>query len=281
MNALDPALIRPLIRAALTEDASHGDITSEACLPRDARSRAKVITREACRVAGLDLSRMIFEELDPACRFHTTLSEGQEVAANTTLFTLEGPSRALLQGERTALNFLSRLCGVATMTARYVECLQGTRARLLDTRKTTPGLRLLEKYAVRVGGGLNHRFSLSDGVLLKENHLRASGGITAAVKRAREHVPPSLALEVEVTNLQELREALSAGVDMIMLDNMSLSEMSEAVAITQGRARLEASGNVTLDRLAEIAATGVDFISTSATIRKAPWIDLSMLFDTP
>lgn len=276
---IDIARVESIVRLALHEDFGDGDVTGDHCVPVDARSTARVITRENCLVAGLPVVETVFRLTDPSCVVTRVLDEGQSAPAGATLFRVSGPARALLRAERVSLNFLSRLCGIATITATYTRELDGLRTRLLDTRKTTPGLRYLEKYAVRVGGGTNHRFNLSDGAMIKENHIRAAGGITAAVKRLRPALAPGLPLEVEVTDLTELDEAIAAGADIIMLDNMSLAMTREAVTRNAGRAKLEASGNVTLKTLRDIAATGVDFVSTSATIRKASWIDLSMLFD--
>jgi nicotinate-nucleotide pyrophosphorylase (carboxylating) len=193
---------------------------------------------------------------------------------------ITGHAQSILKAERVALNFLGRLCGIATLTDRFVEKLKGTTAQLLDTRKSTPGLRALEKAAVANGGARNHRMGLSDGVMLKENHIRAAGGITKAMSALLESLPPTLKVEVETTNLDEVQEALDAGADIIMLDNMSLAEMEMAVRTIRGRALVEASGNVTLDRLREIASTGVDFISTGAIMHSARWVDLSLLFST-
>jgi len=195
------------------------------------------------------------------------------------LLKISGDARSILKAERVALNFLGRMCGIATATRAFTKALEGTKTQLLDTRKTTPGLRLVEKSATLTGGARNHRFSLTDGVLVKENHIRAAGGITKAVERLKESLPPLVKIEVETTSLAEVQEALDAGADMIMLDNMSIAEMALAVRTVRGRARLEASGNVKLDNVREIAETGVDFISTGATIHSARWSDLSLLFD--
>jgi nicotinate-nucleotide pyrophosphorylase (carboxylating) len=270
-----------VIRAALEEDVGLGDITTLATVPAGTRARAGLIAKEKLLVAGLPAFVRVFEHLGGAQAFAWTFhaDEGQEVAKGTRLLDVEGDARLLLTGERTALNLLQRLSGVATMTARWVRRIQGTRATLVDTRKTTPGLRALEKYAVRVGGGRNHRTGLFDGVLIKENHIRASGGIATAIAAARLRAPHTLRIQVEVTNLDELAEALSSGADALLLDNMDLETMKEAVRRTAGRALLEASGGVTEERLPAIAETGVDLISAGALTHSARAVDVSMLFE--
>ncbi|MEW6486818.1 MAG: carboxylating nicotinate-nucleotide diphosphorylase [Thermodesulfobacteriota bacterium] len=269
-----------VLRAALEEDVGPGDVTTQAAVPAGTRTRAALIAKEPLRLAGLPGFVRTFELLEGGeLRWELLCREGEEVAAGARVLRVEGDARVLLTGERTALNLLQRLSGIATLTARWTRHLAGTRARLVDTRKTTPGLRALEKYAVRVGGGANHRTGLFDGVLLKENHLRAAGGIAAAVAGARRRAPHTLRIEVEVTNLQELREALDAGADAVLLDNMGLPEMAEAVRRTGGRALLEASGGVTEERLRVIAETGVDLISAGALTHSARAVDLSLLFE--
>lgn len=269
-----------VLRAALEEDVGAGDVTTQAAVPAGTRARAALIAKEPLRLAGLPGFVRTFELLEAGeLRWELFCREGEDVAAGARVLRVEGDARVLLTGERTALNLLQRLSGVATLTARWTRHLAGTRARLVDTRKTTPGLRALEKYAVRVGGGANHRTGLFDGVLLKENHLRAAGGIAPAVAGARRRAPHTLRIEVEVTNLGELREALDAGADAVLLDNMGLPEMAEAVRVTAGRALLEASGGVTEDRLRAIAETGVDLISAGALTHSARAVDLSLLFE--
>jgi nicotinate-nucleotide pyrophosphorylase (carboxylating) len=269
-----------VLRAALEEDVGAGDVTTQAAVPPGTRARAVLIAKEPLRLAGLPGFVRTFELLEGGeLRWELFCREGEDMPAGVRILRVEGDARVLLTGERTALNLLQRLSGIATLTARWTRQLAGTRARLVDTRKTTPGLRALEKYAVRVGGGANHRTGLFDGVLLKENHLRAGGGIAAAVAGARRRAPHTLRIEVEVTNLQELREALDAGADAVLLDNMGLAEMAEAVRATGGRALLEASGGVTEERLRAIAETGVDLISAGALTHSARAVDLSLLFE--
>lgn len=269
-----------VLRAALEEDVGAGDVTTQAAVPAGTRARAELIAKEPLRLAGLPGFVRTFELLEAEeLSWELLCREGEDVASGARVLRVEGDARVLLTGERTALNLLQRLSGIATLTARWTRHLAGTRARLVDTRKTTPGLRALEKYAVRVGGGANHRTGLFDGVLLKENHLRAAGGIAAAVAGARRRAPHTLRIEVEVTSLQELREALDAGADAVLLDNMELPEMAEAVRRTGGRALLEASGGVTEERLRAIAETGVDLISAGALTHSARAVDLSFLFE--
>lgn len=269
-----------VLRAALEEDVGPGDVTTQAAVPAGTRARAALIAKEPLRLAGLPGFVRTFELLGGGeLRWEFFRQEGDDVAAGTRVLQVGGDARVLLTGERTALNLLQRLSGIATLTARWARKLEGTRARLVDTRKTTPGLRALEKYAVRVGGGANHRTGLFDGVLLKENHLRAAGGIAPAVAAARREAPHTLRIEVEVTNLGELAEALEAGTDAVLLDNMGLEDMAEAVRLTAGRALLEASGGITEDRLRAVAETGVDLISAGALTHSARAVDLSFLFE--
>jgi len=235
-------------------------------------------TRLAGVIAGLGVAEAVFRRLDPQVVFEQGVAEGEEVVAGTVLATVRGRARALLSGERVALNFLQHLSGIATFTRAYVRAIAGTRARIVDTRKTTPGLRMLEKYAVRVGGGHNHRFGLSDGVLVKDNHLTVVGSLTQAIRRARQKVHHLLRVEVEVESLDQVREALAAGADILLLDNMSLEALREAVRLAQGRALTEASGGITLDNVAAVAATGVDFISVGALTHSAPALDIGLDF---
>lgn len=270
-----------VLRAALEEDVGTGDVTTLCSVPAGARARARLVAKEPLRLAGLPGFLQTFALLggeDLSWTLHA--ADGDDLEAGDRVLDVEGDARVLLTGERTALNLLQRLSGTATMTARWVGRLGGTRARLVDTRKTTPGLRALEKYAVRVGGAHNHRTGLFDGVLLKENHLRAAGGIAPAVAAARDRAPHTLKVQVEVTCLAELDEALTAGADAVLLDNMDIAAMAEAVRRTSGRALLEASGGVSEDRLGAIAATGVDLISAGALTHSARAVDLSLLFET-
>lgn len=267
-----------IIDAALREDMPHGDITSESIIPPNARSEGVFLAKEDGVLAGLDVVHRVFERIDPSVIFIERFRDGAAFRASDALARVKGPTAALLKGERTALNFLQRLCGVATLTRRYVEAISGTRTQVLDTRKTTPGLRALEKYAVKAGGGTNHRLSLSDMVLIKDNHLRQVGSVTEAVKRARAKVRPGVRVEVEAGDLLQVREALAAGADMIMLDNMTLEMIRQAVSLAASRVPLEASGNMTLDRVRAVAETGVDFISVGALTHSAPAIDISLEF---
>lgn len=266
------------IEAALREDMPEGDITSESIVPAGAASEAVFLAKEDGVLAGLTVARRVFEIVDTRIEFRGECPDGTAFRKGDVLARIKGPTVSLLKAERTALNFLQRLSGIATATRRFVDAVAGTKARILDTRKTTPGLRLLEKYAVRMGGGTNHRLSLSDMVLIKDNHLRYVGSITEAVRRARARVPSGVKVEVEVTTVDEAREALAAAADIIMLDNMPIEGMKAAVALDAGRVPLEVSGNVTLERVREIAATGVDFISVGALTHSSPALDISLEF---
>lgn len=271
-----------LIELALREDIGGGDITSLATVPAAVQARGTLLAKAPGVISGLEVAREVFRRVDPMVTFTALVQDGQRVDAMTPIATVAGAARSLLASERVALNLLQRLSGVATVTARYVDAVQGARARIVDTRKTTPGLRALEKAAVRHGGGHNHRFGLTDGVLIKDNHLAAVGGaqrVAKAIALARGAAPHTLRIEVEVTTLQELAEALEAGADVVLLDNMDRETMREAVAMTNGRALLEASGGVTLETVAAIAATGVDLISVGALTHSAPALDISLDFD--
>jgi nicotinate-nucleotide pyrophosphorylase (carboxylating) len=266
------------IEAALREDMPEGDITSESIVPAGAVSEAVLLAKEAGVLAGLTVARRVFEIVDTRVEFGGECPDGTAFRKGDLLARIKGPTVSLLKAERTALNFLQRLSGIATATRRFVDAVAGTKARILDTRKTTPGLRLLEKYAVRMGGGTNHRLSLSDMVLIKDNHLRYVGSITEAVRRARARVPSGVKVEVEVTTVDEAREALAAAADIIMLDNMPIEGMKAVVSLDAGRVPLEVSGNVTLERVREIAATGVDYISVGALTHSSPGLDISLEF---
>ncbi|MBP7705679.1 MAG: carboxylating nicotinate-nucleotide diphosphorylase [Candidatus Aminicenantes bacterium] len=266
------------IDAALREDMPEGDVTSDSIIPANARSEAYFLAKEDGVLAGLAVASRVFERIDPAVIFIERFRDGASFSKSDKLARVKGPTAALLKGERTALNFLQHLCGVATVTRRFVEAVAGTKTRILDTRKTVPGLRLLDKYAVRAGGGTNHRVSLSDMVLIKDNHLRHVGSVAEAVRRARSRVRPGVRIEVEAANLLQVREALAAGADMIMLDNMPLETMRQAVGLAGGRVPLEASGNMTLDRVRSVAETGVDFISVGALTHSARAVDISLDF---
>ena len=272
-------MIDRLIEQALLEDIHTGDITTLAVVPGQRPASARLIAKEHMVVAGIAIAARVFSTLDPDIRFEACLSDGEKTATGTLLATVHGEAAQLLMGERVALNLLQRMCGIATLTASFVDSVAGTKARIVDTRKTTPGLRQLEKYAVRVGGGINHRTGLYDGVLIKENHIVAAGGITEAIRRARAYIPHTLKIEIETETLSQVDEALAAGADIIMLDNMSLAEMRAAVATIGGRAQVEASGGVNLERVREIAETGVDIISVGALTHSPRAMDISMLLD--
>ena len=275
--ALPDLMIEPIVRAALVEDLGRaGDITGEACIPADARMAASFVVRRDGVVAGLACARLALHALDPAATCKVVAADGTAVRPGAVLARIEGNARAVLAAERVALNLLGRLSGVATLTAAYVAQVQGTRAQIIDTRKTTPGLRALEKYAVRCGGGANHRFGLDDAVLIKDNHVAACGGVGVALERARARVGHMVKIEIEVDRLDQLREALGHGPDVIMLDNFSLKDLREAVALTAGRVTLEASGGVDLTTVRAIAQTGVDLISVGALTHSAPELDIGL-----
>ncbi len=269
--------IQEQVRLALIEDIGEGDLTA-ALIPEDARSEATVISRETAVICGILWFEQVFAQLDEKIHIDWKVADGDHVEPNQVLCVLTGPSRALLTGERTALNFLQTLSGTATITRQYVEAVAGTRVKVLDTRKTIPGLRQAQKYAVSSGGGTNHRMGLYDGVLIKENHIAAAGSIAEAVAQARHHAPDHIPVEVEVENIDEVREALAAGADILLLDNMDSKTLREAVAITNGQARLEASGGVTLETIRTIAETGVDYISVGELTKHLCALDLSMRF---
>jgi nicotinate-nucleotide pyrophosphorylase (carboxylating) len=263
-----------IVHAALAEDIGGGDVTTEATVPEDAIGTAELLVKEPGVVCGLRAAEVTFRALDPEIQFEAFTADGDVVDAATVVARVSGSERAILTGERVALNFLGRLSGIATLTRRYVQAIDGTGAAVLDTRKTTPGIRALEKYAVVSGGGRNHRFGLDDAVLVKDNHLRAAGSIAAAVELVR--AATDLPVEVECDTLDQVREALEAGVDAILFDNMSLVQLRQAVALAGGRARLEASGGVSLDTIRPIAETGVDEISVGALTHSARALDVSL-----
>ncbi len=276
-----PSELTSLVRRALDEDIGDGDVTTLCTVPPDLWLDGKFITKQSGVIAGLDVARLSFILLDDRVQMKYAVADGDTVEAKQTIATLEGSGRALLSGDRTALNLLQRMSGIATLTRRYVEAVRGTRAVILDTRKTAPGLRLLDKLAVRLGGGQNHRVGLFDMVLIKNNHIAAVGGsIPEAVKRVRDGDPRGLSIEVEVRDLDELRQTLPLNVDRILLDNMSLDQMRQAVEIAARRVPLEASGNVTLETVADIAATGVDFISSGALTHSVKALDISLWLNT-
>jgi len=274
MNGIDK-----IIEIALAEDIHTGDITTLAMLPQARRMRARLVAKEPMVLAGVAVAERVFARLDPSIRFEAAFSDADRLQVGDIIARIEGDAASLLQGERVSLNLLQRMCGIATQTAAFVKELEGTAARVVDTRKTTPGLRVLEKYSVRVGGGTNHRTGLYDGVLIKENHIAAAGGILEAVRRARAYIPHTLKVEIETETLEQVALALQAGADIIMLDNMSLAEMSEAVLLIGGRALVEASGGVNLQSIRAIAQTGVDIISVGALTHSVRAADISMLME--
>ena len=267
-----------LIEEALREDMPFGDITTDNLISANAISRAIIVAKETGVIAGMEIAKRVFRRIDPELEFSAYVDDGQEVEDGVVIAEITGSTRALLKGERTALNFLTHLSGIATAANNCTKELEGTGASIADTRKTIPGLRRLEKYAVKVGGGKNHRFSLSDGVLIKDNHIEASGSITNAVEKVREAIPHTAKIEVETTNLEQVQEALDIGADIIMLDNMDVETMRKAVALINKRVPVEASGNVTLANLREIASTGVDIISSGSLTHSSKALDLSMKF---
>jgi nicotinate-nucleotide pyrophosphorylase (carboxylating) len=266
--------VERIVHAALAEDIGAGDVTTEATVAAAAVGRADLLVKEPGVVCGLRVAEATFRALDPEILFESFVADGDAVERPTVVANVTGSERAILTGERVALNFLGRLCGIASLTRRYVDAVEGTGVAVLDTRKTTPGLRVLEKHAVASGGGTNHRFGLDDAVLVKDNHLRAAGSIAAAVELLRDAT--DLPIEIECDTLGQVVEALEAGVDAILLDNMTLDQLREAVALTRGRARLEASGGVTLDTIRAVAETGVDEISVGALTHSARSLDVSL-----
>lgn len=271
--------IKRIIEHALAEDLGGGDTTSDALFDRSSVCSGRIVAKEGFVLAGIDVAREVFEILNPCIIFRAMKQDGDQVSQGDTLAELTGDAADLLKAERTALNFLQRLSGIATLTHEYVEKIRGSKASIVDTRKTTPGLRLLEKYAVKVGGAKNHRMGLYDGVLIKDNHIAACGGIRGAISMARNNAPHTLKIEVEVTTLDQVREAVDGGADIIMLDNMDLETTREAVKLIAGRALVEASGNMNLDRIADVAFTGVDLISVGAITHSATSVDISMKID--
>ena len=268
--------LRPQLLAALQEDLGSGDITTAALIPSGRRARARVVAKAPLVLAGLAVAAEVFRLADPSLQWKSLASEGDTLEAGSPIARIQGSARGILGAERVALNFLQHLSGIATLTRRFVEAVRGTGVQILDTRKTLPGLRWLEKHAVRVGGGRNHRMGLSDGILIKDNHIALAGGVARAVRAARSAAPHTLRIQVEVQSLAEVRAALEAGADALLLDNMSPELLRKAVALARGRAFLEASGNVTLDRVREVAETGVDAISVGALTHSAPAADIAL-----
>ncbi len=277
MNPITMNLVADdIIRFALREDMNAGDLSTESVCPGPRKAEVQLIAKASGVIAGLDVFERTFVLLDPATSFEALVADGDEVTAGQLLGTVRGDARVLLSGERVALNFLQRMSGIATYTHAMAKELEGTKTMLADTRKTTPGLRIFEKVAVEAGGGHNHRYNLSQAVMLKDNHIGAAGGITAAVAGARAHAPFVCTVEVECETMDMVREALDAGADIIMLDNMTREQMAEAIAVIGGRAMVEASGNVDAGNIRELADLGVDIISSGALTHSAPILDLSL-----
>ena len=276
MHPFDHPAVARLIAVALEEDLGRGDVTTLATIPPDRTAQGKITAKADLIIAGLPLVGQIFKVVDPAAGVRVLVAEGGAVKKGEVAVELWGNAVALLSAERTILNFLQHLSGVATLTRRFVAAVAGTACKIIDTRKTLPGFRLLDKYAVTQGGGTNHRLGLDDGVLIKDNHIAVCGGVGATVRQARSRASALLRIEVECTTLTEVQEALEARADIILLDNMATSQISEAVRLVSGRALLEASGNMSLERVREVAETGVDFISVGALTHSAPAVDLSM-----
>ena len=270
-------MLRDIITRSLKEDIGSGDLTTQYAVPPEASGEARIFAKQKGVICGLPVAEAVFEVLDPQVQCRRLVAEGAQVEPGCPVFAVSRSLRSILTGERPALNFIQHLSGIATKTAAWVKELEAYPVRLADTRKTTPGLRLLEKYAVLTGGACNHRLALDGGILIKENHIRAAGGISAAVQAIREKAPFTLRIEIEVTTLAELEEALAAQPDLILLDNMDVEMMRRAVEITAGRTLLEASGNITFERLREVAATGVDYISSGALTHSFKSLDLSLL----
>lgn len=272
--------VQDLIRRAVQEDLCLGDPTTDCLIPSDLQGKGIIFAKKEGILCGVEVAMAVFRQIDPSVRGEIRAWDGERLRPGTRILEIWGPVASLLKGERTALNFLQHLSGIATATAQFVDAIRGTKACIVDTRKTIPGLRLLEKYAVRIGGGRNHRINLGDGVLIKDNHLEAmrAQGFTLrdAIQRARRNAPHTLRVEVEVTSLDEVRQALEAGADLILLDNMSLEEMRQAVALAGGKVLLEASGGITLDTVRAVAETGVDIISSGSLTHSARALDISM-----
>ena len=280
MRTIERKQLRRIVGEALAEDFASGDVTTEALVPPELEGKAAILVKRDGVLAGMDAAKEVFRQVDRSLRFKALVKDGAKVRKGNVVAAIEGKMASMLRAERTALNFLQHLSGIATETARYVDAVGGTKAIITDTRKTVPGLRLLEKYAVRVGGGHNHRLNLSDGVLIKDNHLailRSRGvGLGEVVKRARKNAPRTMKVEVEIESVKQAREALSAGADIIMLDNMNLKDMRRVVKLAHGRALLEASGGIMLDNVRSVAGTGVDLISVGALTHSAKALDISL-----
>jgi len=279
MNKLDNDFLKNinlLIEIGLKEDVNTGDLTTDLLIPASFQSTALMIAKADGVIAGLFVAEAVFHKLDPSVEFVATVSDGDKIRKGDLICTIKGAYRALLTGERLALNFLQRMSGIATETAKYVEAIKGLNTVILDTRKTAPGLRLLDKYAVKAGGGTNHRMGLYDMVMIKDNHISVAGGITNAIEAIRPSISEHIKIEIETTTLDEVKEALQAKADIIMLDNMDIETMKNAVRIIDGKAKVEASGNMNLERVREVASTGVDFISIGALTHSVTALDISL-----
>jgi len=275
-SGLNLGEIKSVIDYALKEDIGSGDVTTNLLIPIDLQTKATMVAKSAGIIAGLDVAEYVFRTLSPDIIWKVFVNDGAKVEKGDLILEITGSYRALLTGERLALNFLQRMSGIATMTANFVNAVSDYKTKILDTRKTVPGLRLLDKYAVMIGGGTNHRIGLFDMVLIKDNHIKVAGGISKAVAQIKKSVPDGIKIEVETTTIEEVIEALAAGVDVIMLDNMTNITMADSVKIINGRAKVEASGNMTLERLKEVASTGVDYISIGALTHSVVAFDISM-----
>jgi len=276
MENVDLQLLSPLLLAALREDLGSGDITSRAVIPAGAKAHGRFTAKQALVVAGIPVAREIVRLVDPALEFKPLEAEGASVAAGTPIAGIRGSARSILTAERTSLNLLQRMCGIATLTRRYVDRVQGTKARIVDTRKTAPGLRILDKYAVTCGSGMNHRMGLFDGVLIKNNHLAFHASVDAAIRSARPHLGHLVKIEVEVRSLEELRIALEAGADVILLDNFDPQQTRDAVKSVAGRVPIESSGGITFDTVRDFAEAGVDYISIGALTHSVPAVDIHL-----
>lgn len=272
--------LEPVVTKALEEDWGYGDWTTDICVPKGTLVTARIIAKEELMVACVEIITAVFSKIDRDLKIRIFANNGDMLEVGQVVAEVSGSARSILKGERVVLNFLSRLCGIATLTARFCQKIAGAKAQLLDTRKTTPGLRILEKAAAAIGGARNHRLGLCDGVIVKENHIRAAGSIKKALALLLESLPPTLKIEVEVEHLDQIQEAMDAGADLIMLDNMTCAEITMALRMVRGKVLLEASGNITLDGVEKIAATGVDYISSGAIIHAATWADMSLLIVT-
>lgn len=276
---LDKKEIDKIVSLSLKEDIGSGDITTNSIIAKNKKSCAYFYAKESGVIAGLAIAKSVFKKLDKNITWKSFAKDGDEVRKGTKIAMVKGSFRAMLTGERTALNILQRVSGIATLTSLFVERTNGTKARILDTRKTAPGLRMLDKYGVKIGGGKNHRFGLYDMVLIKDNHINVAGSITSAVKQIKEHIKKRILIEVETSNLNEVREALNSKVDIIMLDNMNNEMMKEAVKMINSKAKVEASGNISLDNIRSVAETGVDFISVGALTHSVKALDINMKFE--